>query len=116
MRATLLLSIFLASWMATPVQAHEWFTGKTSSSGRSCCAGSHCKVISADLADKVISPKQGGYLVTLSQAQAFEISTSATAAIRQMIPWKDVQPSETNAYALCVIVNEIVCFFAPLGS
>lgn len=114
--ARLLFALVMIAGSSSNVIAHKWFTDKVQPGTRiSCCGGSHCKVISNDVADKIISPRQDGYQVNLSQEQASEISDQTMNSIRQLVPWSRVQPSEESGYAICIIAGSIACFFAPIS-
>ncbi len=106
--------------MAAPASAHEWFTQKHDpATGRGCCGGSDCKTVPEPMMIAgVVQEVQGGYLVQLTpkQIKYFAPGNGYPNPIKQVIPWSRVQPSETAEFALCIVWNQVRCFFAPQTS
>jgi hypothetical protein len=123
-RSRMIRPLLLAAVMLlTPptARAHDWFTGKVNpaSPGQTCCGGGDCKEVpDAMLVAGVVQEVQGGYLVQLTpdQIKFFAPGDDYPQPIHQIVPWAQVQPSETMSFALCVVWDKVRCFFAPQTS
>jgi hypothetical protein len=98
--------------------AHEWFEAKTNPvTGARCCGGTDCAVVPAALFEwGAITETPEGYIVRLTVPEAQIFNKAARAPINQLVPWKQVQPSESGRFALCIWRDEVKCFFAPQNS
>lgn len=82
-------------------EAHDWFTGKKTANGQSCCNGLDC----TEIEDKDWWQKDGAIFVRWSNGVIYAM------------PAGEAQPSESKEgkAAACVYNGRLRCFFLPVA-
>lgn len=93
--------------LATPAEAHGWYTNLYNEAGESCCNGADC----AEIPDSDVTPVPGGYQVhTLFFSPSYTGGTPVTG----FVPNSRAKPAkEGGSYHLCYWAAQIKCFFYP---
>jgi hypothetical protein len=108
--------------MSSSASAHDWFTAQNDPvTGRRCCGGTDCATVPQEMIDSgAVTPIKDGFYVNLTVDQAKHFNKSATKSVSKHIFWTRVLPDQSKdpngtGYALCIVSDEVQCFFARQG-